>query len=375
MGKHVKFIIFFILFTIQFLPLSGCSKNDRITAVPDDLPAAGPPVTRSEVVLEADRYARLKWTMTEQNRLGTTCGNQFISQYQTGDRTGVGYKWGDWTDIEEFQMKIEAGYGTGTGGYVDYEDYPFECVVGISCTWLVSRAWKLNDKYTLCYDNPDIPRKFCEITTVIDGVDFASVQTEGLRKGDAFINDYHTILFIYETRGQQAMVIDSSSPGVKFRKTSYITLASEGYIPIRYDNIIDETVPAGNIAHPIEIIEDALPLELEGNTRDPVSMEIDFYVNSSPGIQWAPEVIYCLEISEPRILTFTINDLKSEGIDNDIFLLSSLTLDQSRTAQDCIAGADHTLTRVLESGAYFLVIDGGNDQPGEYILTIEEITN
>ncbi|MBN1164534.1 MAG: hypothetical protein JXB45_08145, partial [Candidatus Krumholzibacteriota bacterium] len=290
------------------------------------------------------------------------------------ERIGMGYKWGGWTDIEEFLEKIESGYGTGTGGGVDYESYPFDCVVGVSCTGLVSRAWNLNEKYTLCYDNPDIERKFCEITTEIEGVDLGAFQTEGLKKGDAFINDYHIILFVYETRGRLPMVIDSSVEGVRFRQTSWVLLDVEGYVPIRYNNIVDDPPPEGTKERPIVIREEDLPVEISGNTRNVSSMEIDYYSLAPTHKQRAPEVIYRLILSTAGTLTCAINDLKRERIDNDIHLLGSLAVDESRTARDCIAKGDYSLIQALEAGAYYIVVDGGNDYPGEYLLTVSKST-
>lgn len=355
-----------------FPVLTGCAQDDGVSPAPNGPPVDGPPVTRAEAVLTADRFARIRWTMSEQSRRGVACGDNFFSDYPAGDRIGMGYKWGGWTDIEDFLEKIAAGYGTGTGGYVDYETYPFDCVVGVSCTGLVSRAWKLNNKYTLCYEDPDIERKFCEITTEIDSIDFAAYQTGGLKKGDAFINDYHIVLFVYETRGGNPMVIDSSVEGVRFRQMSWRALASSGYIPVRYNNIGDGPPPPGTARRPIVIGEGDLPVEIEGNTRNMVSMEIDYY-SAAPAIrQNAPEIIYVLKLSGPRTLTFSINNLKLEGINNDIHLLTSLDLDESRTALDCIARGDYSITEPLDAGTYFIAVDGGNDQPGEYNLTVKD---
>jgi len=163
--------------------------------------------------------------MSEANRTGTGCGGGFVSDYQPGERVGMGYKWGGWNDVDDFLEKIELGYGTGTGGPVDYDYLDFECVVGISCTGLVSRAWHLDEKYTLCYEDPGIENKFCEITTEVAGVDFGSYETEGLRKGDAFINETHTILFVYETRYLKPVVLESVSTGVRYRQMSWLDLA------------------------------------------------------------------------------------------------------------------------------------------------------
>ncbi|RLG43007.1 MAG: hypothetical protein DRN81_07375, partial [Thermoproteota archaeon] len=109
-------------------------RSDNNTAVD------GPPVTRSEAVLTADGYARAHWTMTAENRTGVTCNGTFLSTYPVGERIGVGYKWGGWTELGEYLDMVSKGWATGTGGGLTWETIPFDCVVGVSCTGLVSRA-------------------------------------------------------------------------------------------------------------------------------------------------------------------------------------------------------------------------------------------
>jgi hypothetical protein len=330
----------------------------------------GPPVTRSEVILTADTYARLHWTMTTANLTGVSCGGGFVSDYPPGDRVGVGYKWGGWNDVDDFLQKIEQGYGTGTGGGSDtYSDYSIDCVAGVSCTGFVSRAWRLNEKYTLCYPDPDIPRKFCEITDAIEGVDFARRQVDALRKGDAFINDYHTILYVYQTRDGKPVVMDSSYPGVRFRKLTWGYLASEGYTAIRYRNIVETAAPPGTIANPIVVRSDTFPYQGRGNTRDVVSMEFDRYATAQAVSQVGPEVVYRLELTTPGTVVLSVTDVTHEGINNDIHLLRSLDRhDLSLTAMGCVAAADNVITTGLDAGVYYVVVDSSVDLPGEYTL-------
>jgi hypothetical protein len=284
----------------------------------------------------------------------------------------MGYKWGGWNDIDDFLGKIDQGYGTGTGGGSNtYEDFSIDCVVGVSCTGFLSRAWHLNEKYTLCYKDPDIPRKFCEITYTIEGVDLGSRQVSLLRKGDAFINDYHTILFVYETKGGEPMVMDSSMPGVRFRRLTWEYLDSEGYRAIRYINIEETSNPRGTIENPFLIESDDLPFIHEWNTRDVVGMEFDRY-SAAPLIgHIGPEVVYSLRMDESAVVSMTVTDIKHEGINNDIHLLGSLDRNDEQMAVDCIERADNTITRELDGGIYYIIIDCNNDLPGEYTLTVD----
>ncbi|MCP4146483.1 MAG: hypothetical protein GY757_01920, partial [bacterium] len=105
-----------ILSMLFFIVLLGCSR----TELPAGTPAAaepnvdGPAVTRSQAVLTADKYARVHWTLKEQNRVA--CGGNFVSRYSVGKRIGMAYKWSGWDDIETFLRKVKEGHGAGTGG-------------------------------------------------------------------------------------------------------------------------------------------------------------------------------------------------------------------------------------------------------------------
>jgi len=374
--KNHNLHIFYIVISLCLLSFhfTTCFEIKNVNSIEEVIygnDVDGPPVLRSEVILTGDTYTRLHWTMTEQNRTGIHCNGNFISDYPVGDRIGVGYKWNGWNTVEEFIQKIEQGYGTGTGGYVNYEDYPFDCVVGVSCTGFVSRAWHLNYKYTLNYANrPDIVRKFCRITQPIENIDFLKHKTENLKKGDAFINNYHIILFVYENRNGKPMIMDSSYEGVRFRQLNWDNLAYDGYQAIRYNNIKEVTNPLGTRTNPISIPADNSPYIDEGNTRDVVSMEFDSY-SSAPEInEQGPEVIYQLQLNTTGTINIHITDLKNEGINNDIHLLSSLNTDASRKAVDCIMSDDNSITQSIQPGIYYIVVDSNKDKPGEYTLTI-----
>jgi hypothetical protein len=322
-------------------------------------------------VLTADTYARAKWTMTEDNQTGINCKGTFTSRYPAGDRIGVGYKWGGWTELDVFLEKVELGYATGTGGGVTWETIPFDCVVGVSCTGLVSRAWHLDNKYTLNYNDPDIPREFHEITHVIEGVDLGAREVSDLRKGDALINKYHIVLFVYETVYGMAMIIDSSYPGVRFRPVSWYDLASDGYVAIRYNNIVEERDPAGTVSNPIDITWGGNRLDVRGNTRDVVGLEFHKYSCAPTSRQPGPELIYLYEVREEGTLEVSITQFKEEGIDNDIHLLDSLEKDEEGMALGCRARGDERVEAYLYAGKYYIVVDGRNNSPGEFTLSLE----
>ena len=362
------------LVLLYIIPIiTACCADQQITEEDGNKPEPGltdgPSVTRSEIILKADTFARLHWTMTEENRTGP---GSFVSTYPVGERIGMGYKWSGWNTVDEFIAGIEAGYGTGTGAYVSYQDYPFESVVGVSCTGFVSRAWQLNHKYTLNYANrPDIVYKFNRVTSPVENVDPASGDLTSLKKGDAFINSGHIILYVYTTRNGGIMIMDSSIEGVRFREIPWYFFSQNGYQAIRYNNIVEVADPAGTITNPITIFADDLPCTLHGNTRDVISMEFDCYSSAPEMNEQGPEVIYRLQLPVAGTLTVTVTDIKNEGIDNDIHLLRSLALNEDREAVESFASADNTLSVSVTAGTYYLLFDSGEDRPGEYILTVD----
>ncbi len=341
-----------------------------LTSRHTSLPADGsPPVERGEAVLIADSFARIHWKMGEANRLGRGRAEAFTSEYPVGPRIGMGYKWGAWESVDEFLKGIEMGKGTGTGR-ISYREFPFDSLSGISCAGLVSRAWKLEQKYTLTYpDLPNVSRQFYEITRRVRHCDPAKGVIGDLKKGDALENpSFHIILFIYETRDGFPMVIDSRSEGVRFRKSSWEEL--QDYAALKYRKITEDHSPPGTMDNPLFVGENEFPYIHKGNTRNVVSMEIDHYSVAGNSNQQGPEVIYKLELSKHENLEIGITDWKHEGIDNDIFLLESLTLGIDRLATDCITRGDYHVKCSLSAGTYYIVIDSGHDLPGEYVITI-----
>ena len=88
------------------------------------------------------------------------------------------------------------------------------------------------------------------------------------------------------------------------------------------------------------------------------------------GRQCGPECIYKLKLNEPSGLEISIDNLRLEGINNNIFLLTSLAVNEDRYAMDCIGWGDYSMAAELGAGTYYIVIDSGPDLPGEYTLEV-----
>jgi hypothetical protein len=288
----------------------------------------------------------------------------------------MAYKWGGWDTIEDFLDKVEKGYGTGTGGGgKGYNLFTKHFVTGISCAGLVSRAWHLKHKYTLNYGKWLFSREFQNITHEVPGVDLYRKDLGSIEKGDALINSGHIMLYLYTGRDGNVRVLHSTRPGVIFSSFEVSSLISNGYKPIRYNNVEEIDNPSGTVSNPISLHTDKDIQILEGNTRDVVSMELDEYSGCSFGPQTGPEVIYRFELKRAGKIEISVTDFKNEGIDNNLFLLSSLKTDNKYNAIECIAGDDRQIERHFEPGTYWIVVDSGNDKPGEFTLTVKRNRN
>ena len=178
------------------------------------------------------------------------------------------------------------------------------------------------------------------------------------------------MLFVYETIHGMAMIIDSSFQGVRFRPVSWYDLADDGYTAIRYSNIVENGDPSGSILNPIELPVGEFDHSIDGNTRDVVSLEFNSYSIAPSSRQPGPEVIYELNIQEEGFLEASITQFKDEGIDNDIHLLESFEKDAQGMALGCVARGDDRIEVSVSDGKYYIVIDGRNNSPGEYTLTV-----
>ncbi|MBW2442650.1 MAG: hypothetical protein JRH12_19415 [Deltaproteobacteria bacterium] len=104
-------------------------------------------------------------------------------------------------------------------------------------------------------------------------------------------------------------------------------------------------------------------------------MEFDRYAVLPDVNHQGPEAIYQLNLSSSATLAIQITDFKDEGIDNDIFLLSSLDRGPAFTATDCLAGDDRQIQTTLKAGRYYIIVDSKKDLPGEYQLRVRTIGN
>lgn len=311
---------------------------------------------RGAAILIGDTYTREHWSCTTANTTGApqSCPSGYASYYSVGDYIGVPYKWGGFDSMDQFREKISQGYGAGSYS----SDGVLSCITGVDCSGYVSRCWEQTSKYG---------------TSTIHGISSELGSTDNMKKADAFNKaGSHIVMLTYYHRDGSPVIMEAAGGSYRktvFRKTTWSYL--NGYKPIRYDNIENDTNVVGTISNPIKI--HSFPFTDSGNTRNVFSLEIDSYSVKPETPETGPEVIYTFTIENPGTIDLSVTDIQNEDIDNDIHLLSSLNVDSNKMATDALARDDHNIIMHIDAGTYYIVVDSfsssGNDRPGEYTMT------
>ncbi|HPG35722.1 MAG TPA: hypothetical protein PLG63_05240 [bacterium] len=311
---------------------------------------------RGEAILIGDTFVREHWSCSAANTTGASqsCPSGYSSYYSVGNYIGVPYKWGGFDSIAQFRDKISQGYGAGSYS----SDGVLACVTGVDCSGYVSRCWEQTTKYG---------------TSTIQGISYELGSTGEMKKGDAFNKaGTHIVMLAYYHRDGSPVIMEAAGGDYRkavFRKVTWSYL--NGYVPIRFDSISEDTNVTGTVSNP-EII-DSFPYFHSGNTRNMNSLEIDSYSAKPETMETGPEVIYQFTVSTSGTVDISVTDNQSEGIDNDIHLLTTLNVDGSGMATDALARDDHNIVMHIDAGTYYIVVDSfsssGVDKPGEYTMS------
>lgn len=207
-------------------------------------------VTRAEAVQIADAYWRHRWFAREDNvRHGLDSAGVRVDTPDAAFRhpgirdgwwrpgawnTSVPYQWGGFSSLEEFDRGVRAGLAAGDV-YTEekraaLEDAVSTQAVGIDCSGLISRCWKLSRSYstrelpTLCEPLPEYAE---------------------LRPGDILnLHNAHVLLFVgWGDAGKKTLICyEAGSPPtwkVLRNQIEVDYVKGLGYRPYRYRGIRD----------------------------------------------------------------------------------------------------------------------------------------
>ena len=211
---------------------------------------AAEPVTRREAMQIAASYQLFAWTPTERNiihgndRHGVRVDTPDATFQRPGTRSGwwvpgrknigVPYMWGGFSSLREFADGIKAGRYAGDVYTAEKRAGLDEAVsqeaVGIDCSGLISRCWKL----PRCYSTRTLPSLCAELATY-----------EDLKPGD-ILNSHnnHVLLFAgwQDDKHLRLVAYEAGSPPtwkVLLNSMPVEMLRSHHYRPYRYRQMHD----------------------------------------------------------------------------------------------------------------------------------------
>jgi hypothetical protein len=205
------------------LSVTGCGPSFL------DLSAGYPPVTRSEAMAIAEQYASHEWMAGSQNIFRGRDGDGISVRtpaWTVGQvNRGIAYQWDGFVSIAEFDAGLTAGKFAGDvdTNKPDASRY----AVGVDCSGLVSRCWKVPVKHS---------------TRSLPGICVRLPDAAELRPGD--ILDYfdaHVVLFKEFTDPGRSKIRCYEARGGKVTLAEYdlAAMLREGFKPYRYKRITD----------------------------------------------------------------------------------------------------------------------------------------
>ncbi len=196
------------------------------------------PITRQQIISNAEPYATHKWYCNADNIKDYNCGGVHVltpGWVTVGENISIPYMWGGFSSLTEFDQGIKDGvsagdrdtHGNGAGS---------SCAVGVDCSGFVSRAWNLPNKYST--------RSLPNISTAYSSYD-------DLLPGDIVNYAGHHVRLIHTVNGNGSfLIIESSASGTDWRVgyNNYTTADFQGkYFPRHYNDVIADNSPVDTI--------------------------------------------------------------------------------------------------------------------------------
>ena len=207
-------------------------------------------VSRDEAIQIAEAYLRFEWTPSVSNAFhgldpdGIQVDTPDVSLVKSGTRPGwwipnqvnqgVPYKWGGFSSLEEFSAGLKQGMYAGDIYTAEKRRLDNAAVskhvVGIDCSGLVSRCWKLERAYSTY-----------EFNALCDPLGSYA----DLKPGDILnVPNKHVLLFkeFANEPKDRILAYEAGSPPtwkVLLNSIPVTMLEKEGYVPLRYRKVRD----------------------------------------------------------------------------------------------------------------------------------------
>lgn len=245
-----------LILLLAGLVLGGCSGPAGSKLPPPDRTfygLTGKPadhVTRSEALMIAGAYWRHQWHPTTANVLHGADADGI--PVQTPDstfrapgirpgwwrpgawNTGVPYQWGGFASLEEFDRGLRQGLAAGDV-YTQEKRALLESAVsahavGIDCSGLVSRCWKLSRPYST-RELPSICETLSDYRDLLPG-DILNVHNDHVLLFAGWADPGRTKLIAFEAGSPPTWKVLRNTIAVEYLK-------GLGYQPLRYRGMID----------------------------------------------------------------------------------------------------------------------------------------
>jgi hypothetical protein len=202
-------------------------------------------VTRTQAWQNAFKFRDLSWSATSGN-IRSSCATLSGNYYKTpvwvtvGSKQSVPYKWGGWTDWDDFaslatQGKYAGSYATTSSSspcpQPPYASSSDTYIIGDDCSGFVSRCWETSTKYSTS-GLPGICQNMGSATS--------SSAFSQLQPGDV-VNDAgsHVRLCLSQNPSGSASFMEASAVDWRVSERSYTMTQLTGYTCLKYNNIND----------------------------------------------------------------------------------------------------------------------------------------
>lgn len=186
-------------------------------------------ITRQEVVRIAQSYADAAWQCGEAN-----ANSQWNTLKPGTTYQGVAYNWGGWDTIDAYRAKIKAGAIAGTTKEVVHQEF-----AGVDCSGFVSRCWGLTRRRYSTYDMYKISTEIA--WSELKPGDIMNKPHSHVRLFEKLDAADPDLVWVYESTGDRAGRYGAKvdPPRVIHRTVKKSVMVAGGYIPRRYNHIVD----------------------------------------------------------------------------------------------------------------------------------------